>query len=64
MSTNTINLTSFQKESFATKEDIAKLETKLVSQIESSKMAIILWFIATMIALFAISTSLIIHFIK
>ncbi len=49
-----------KKEGFATKEDIAKLETK----IELSKIAIILWFIATMLTLISLSTGLIIHFAK
>lgn len=53
-----------RKEGFATKEDIAKLETKLVTQIEYSKLFIILWLIGTMIALFGICTGLIIHFLK
>jgi len=56
-----------KKEGFATKEDIANLKTelktdivKLEIKIESSKV----WLILTMITLFAISTGLIIHFVK
>jgi len=49
-----------KKEGIATKEDIANLKT----DIANTKVSIILWLIATMIALFGISTGLLLHFMK
>lgn len=56
-----------KKEGFATKEDIAKLETKLVIQIESIKTSneyTKVWLVLTMFTLIFISTGIILYFMK
>lgn len=48
-----------RKDNFATKEDLVRLETTLAVKIESSQKTIILWTIATMVTMFAISLTII-----